>query len=151
MPYQYIKTDQEYVQQIADDAQTIEYETTKENKDFINTAIEFNKVDLQLLTKKTRFLFWFISCSCWFATWKSKYQWRTKREDIFIDDDLFSDSEIKDEDKQYTNDILKHINHCDMLITQPTVKPIKPEPAPSLRTMFCYWNLKLLCLQWAKK
>ena len=57
MPYQYIKTDQEYVQQTADDAQTIEYQTTKENKDFMNTAIEFNKVDIQLLTKKTRFLF----------------------------------------------------------------------------------------------
>ena len=61
-----------------------------------------------------------------------------KTEDIFINDDFFSDSEIKDKDKQYTNDMLKHINHCDMRITQPTVKPIKPEPEPSLRTIFCY-------------
>ena len=48
-------TYQEYVQQTADDAQTIEYQTTKENNDFINTAIELNKVD-QLLTKKTLLL-----------------------------------------------------------------------------------------------
>ena len=58
VPYEHIKTDQEYVQQTADDVQTIEYQTTKENNGFINTAIEFNKVNISAANqKKTQFLF----------------------------------------------------------------------------------------------
>ena len=58
MPCKHIKTDQEYVQQTADDVQTIEYQTTKENNGFINTAIEFNKVNISAANqKKTQFLF----------------------------------------------------------------------------------------------
>lgn len=52
-----------------------------------------------------------------------------KTEDIFIDDDLFSDSEVKDKGKQYTDNILQQTNHGDMCITQPIVEPMKPEPA----------------------
>ena len=57
MPYEHVKTDQEYVQQTADDVQTIEYQTTKYNNDFINTAIEFNKVDISAANQKTQLLF----------------------------------------------------------------------------------------------
>ena len=44
------------------------------------------------------------------------------REDIFIDDDLFSDTGIKDEDKQIIDDILQHVNHGDIRIAQPIVE-----------------------------
>ena len=43
-------------------------------------------------------------------------------EDIFIDDDLFSDTDIKDEDKQNIDNILQEVNHGDIRIAQPIVE-----------------------------
>ena len=40
------------------------------------------------------------------------------REDIFIDDDLFSNTGIKDEDKQIIDDILQHVNQGNIRIAQ---------------------------------
>ena len=37
-------------------------------------------------------------------------------EDIFIDDDQFSDEDIEDDSKQIIDDILKDINHSEILI-----------------------------------
>lgn len=46
-----------------------------------------------------------------------------KTEDIFTDDNLFSDLNIKDNDKQYIDDLLQQVNHGDMRIVQPIVQP----------------------------
>ena len=43
-------------------------------------------------------------------------------EDIFINDDLFSNTNKKDEDKQNIDDILQQVNHSDNCTAQPTVE-----------------------------
>ena len=47
----------------------------------------------------------------------------SKIEDIFIDDDLSSDTKIENGNKQYIDDLLKQVNHSDMRIAQPIVQP----------------------------
>lgn len=46
-----------------------------------------------------------------------------KTEDIFTDDNLFSDLNIEDNNKQYIDDLLQQVNHGDMRIVQPIVQP----------------------------
>ena len=49
-------------------------------------------------------------------------------EDIFIDDDLFSENDIEDDDKQIIDNVLKDINYGDILMQYtPSEKDIKIE------------------------
>ena len=52
--------------------------------------------------------------------------------DIFIDEDLFSDEDIEDDSKQIIDNILKDINHIEILIqcepTTTTTTTIQKEP-----------------------
>ena len=50
-----------------------------------------------------------------------------KMEDIFIDDDFFSDAKIEDDDKQYIDDLLQQVNHSDMHM---------PIPPPTFNDIF---------------
>ena len=50
--------------------------------------------------------------------WSKKIHMKKLREDIFIDDDLFSNTGIKDEDKQIIDDILQHVNQGNIRIAQ---------------------------------
>ena len=95
MPYEHVKTDQEYVQQTADDVQTIEYQTTKYNNDFINTAIEFNKVDISAANQKNNLYSDLFDAVVDLPPKKVSIGHAPKTEDIFIDDDLFSDVKIR--------------------------------------------------------
>ena len=95
VPYEHVKTDQEYVQQTADDVQTIEYQTTKYNNDFINTAIEFNKVDISAANQKNNLYSDLFDAVVDLPPKKVSIGHAPKTEDIFIDDDLFSDVKIR--------------------------------------------------------
>ena len=44
------------------------------------------------------------------------------KKDIFISHDFFSNTDIKDKDKQNIDDILQEVNHSDILIAQPIVE-----------------------------
>lgn len=58
VPYGHIKKDQQYVELTVDDTQSVENQIKNENKDFINTAIEFNKVDMRSRQpEKSQFFF----------------------------------------------------------------------------------------------
>ena len=74
-----------------------------------------------------------------------------KTEDIFIGNDLFSDVEIENDDKQYIDNILQQ---ADMYIAQ----LIKKQKKLSLNlvhhrpfTIFCYQDLKNYCLKQTKQ
>ena len=63
-----------------------------------------------------------IWCCSWFISWKVDIDDAPVTKDIFIDDNLFRDTDIKDKDKQNIDDILQKVNHGDIRIAQTIVE-----------------------------
>ena len=61
-------------------------------------------------------------CCSWFISWKVDIDDAPVTKDIFIDDNLFRDTDIKDKDKQNIDDILQEVNHGDIRIDQTIVE-----------------------------
>ena len=55
VPYDHIKSEEPYVEPTVQDVQTIDDEIRQENKDFLQTAAEFHKIDMAATTQKSDF------------------------------------------------------------------------------------------------
>lgn len=100
-----------------DDALKIEDEIKNENDNFLDTSIDFNKVHITTSNQKkhdfhSEFFDAVVDLSL-------DVDHMPITEGVFIDDDLFCNTDIKAKDKQNIGHILQPVNHSDIRIAQP--------------------------------
>ena len=132
IPFSHIKTEEPYIEPSVQDAQTINDKIKQENEDFLRTAAEFNKIDMAATAQKSDFCNDFFDAIIDLPDSRQIIDDALTTEDIFIDEDLFNDKDIEDDNKQIVDDILKDINHSEILMqyepTTITTKAIKRKP-----------------------
>ena len=126
--YDYVKTARPYVEPTVQDAQKIEDKIKQENDEFLKRATDFNKFNIAATIKEEQFLWWIFDVVIDLPDNRQIIDDRPTAEEIFIDDNLFSENDIEDDHKQIIDNILKDINYDDILMqyTQPQ-KNIKIE------------------------
>ena len=121
--YEHKKTDELYIEATVDDVLKTEIEIKNENDNFLDTAIGFNKVDLSAANqKKNDFYSELFDAAIDLPPEKIDIDDAPLTEDIFIDDDLFSDTDMKDKDKLNIDNILQQVNHSNICIAQSIVE-----------------------------
>ena len=116
VPYNHIKPEEPYVEPTVQDVQTTDDEIKEENEDFLQTAAEFHKIDMAATTQKSDFYNNLFDFMIDLPDCRSIIDDSPITKDIFIDDGLFSENDIEDDDKQIIDDILKDINYNDILM-----------------------------------
>ena len=117
------KPDKPYLEPTIDDALKNEDEIKNKNDNFLDTAIDFNKVGISAANqKKHNFHSELFDAVADLPPEKIYIDDMSITEDIFINDDLFSNTNKKDEDKQNIDGILQQVNHSDNCTAQPTVE-----------------------------
>ena len=115
-PYDHIKTEELYVEPTAQDAETIDEEMKQENEDYLKTAAEFNKIDMAATAQKKRLYNNLFDAVIDLHNSMQIIDNAPTTEDIFSDDNLFSEKDIEDDNKQIIDDILKDINYFNILM-----------------------------------
>ena len=125
----------------------------KEDNDFINTAIEFKKVDISAANQKNYYFYFdLFGAVVDLPPKKGSIDDAPKTEDALINDDLFSDIKIESGIKQNVDKILQQIDHSDMRMAQLIVKTVNLNlVCQQPLTIFCYQHLKNRCLKQAKQ
>ena len=96
-PYKHQKIEDPYVEPTVKDAVTIENETNKGIDDFLKVASEFNKLDAAATRQKKVYYYDKLFEDVQeIDNSRQKIDNAPKTEDIFVDDELFSDSNKKD-------------------------------------------------------
>ena len=115
-PYDHIKTEELYVEPTVQDAETIDEEMKQENEDYLKTAAEFNKIDMAATAQKKRLYNSLFDAVIDLHNSMQIIDDAPTTEDTFIDDNLFSEKDIEDDNRQIIDDILKDINYFDILM-----------------------------------
>ena len=123
LPATYSKMNCRNIKKTIDDALKNEDEIKNKNDNFLDTAIDFNKVGISAANqKKHNFHSELFDAVADLPPEKIYIDDMPITEDIFINDDLFSNTNKKDEDKQNIDGILQQVNHSDNCTAQPTVE-----------------------------
>ena len=108
--YDHIKTEEPYIELTVQDAQTINDEIKQENEDFLQRAVNFNKIYMAATARTSDFYNDLFDILIDLSDSRQIIDDAPTTEDIFIDDDLFSENDIEDDNNQIIDDILKYNN-----------------------------------------
>ena len=127
-PFLYKKTENDYILPQPQTAEIIQKETEQNNAGYLQTALEFNKVNLttarENLEKKIDGI---LDAAADLPPQNVKIDDTPKLNDIFIDDNGFFDNDdLKPEDREYLNNLLEKTNFTD--VGAIIDFPIKVEP-----------------------